>query len=74
MKDSKYLKFNMGPAQEEILKLWIEKIGNDKPEIKRAVQTCFKNNNWPKGIDLKNFKVNFLIYNLISHYISKENM
>jgi hypothetical protein len=70
MKDSRYLKFNMGPEQEKILKLWIEKIGNDKPEIKRTIKTCFQNNNWPKGIDLNTVKVNFIIYNLIAHYIS----
>ena len=49
----------MGPKQDEILKKWIESIGNDKPEIKMTIATCFQNNKWPEVKDLKNVKVNF---------------
>jgi hypothetical protein len=70
MKDSKYLKFNMGLGQHKILKMWLDDKCNDKPEIKRTIETCFQNNKWPEGIDLKTVKVNFMIYNLIAHYLS----
>ena len=48
----------MGSNQDKIFKKWIEKIGIDKPEIKRTIETCYQNNKWPTGIDLKNVKVN----------------
>ena len=57
--DSKYFKFDMGPKQDEIIKRWIKKIGDDQPEIKRTIKTCYQNNTWPKVIDLENLKVNF---------------
>ena len=51
----------MSSNQDEIFKKWIESIGTDKPEIKKTIETCYQNNKWPKEIDLKNVKVNFLL-------------